>query len=55
MIEYRIYLARKLGRTVAELMRTISHKELIEQYIYDGRAAQRQERQAHRARRKKRR
>lgn len=42
-LEYSIYLARKLNRTVAELRDTMSHSEFLLQSRFDAREAQRRE------------
>lgn len=43
LLEYEIYLARKVGMTVARLRVEMSNQEFLEHYIYDARKAQREE------------
>ena len=51
-LEYEIYLARKLSRTVDELRRTMSGAEFTRQFVYDMREVQRRELQQAKAKRK---
>lgn len=43
LLEYEIYLARKVGMTVGRLRVEMSSQEFLEQYVYDARKAQREE------------
>jgi hypothetical protein len=43
LLEYEIYLARKVGMTVARLRVEMSNQEFVDQHVYDARKAQREE------------